>query len=412
MNNQTLAIIVAGGRGSRISGDQSKHNATQPKQYQMLGTSSILDLCVGNFTSHPSIDHVLVVIHPDDEQIYHQLVQKHAKLLPPVFGGNTRQQSVCHGLIAAKDLGHDGKILIHDAARPFVDCKTITKIIENIHPGTCALPAHRAIDTLKHTNKNLEVIQTINRDNVFCAQTPQGFMAGEITQIHERAAKSKTRPNDAVAFSDDAAMFEAAGLTVKIVEAPSSNFKITTGEDLVRARQVVGELAKKKIVLHADIRTGNGYDVHAFGPGDGIILCGYKIPFDRKLIGHSDADVALHALTDAMLGTIGAGDIGSHFPPSDSRWKGAASHQFLTTALHLIKNEGGQINNVDLTIICEEPKIGPHREKMRQNLARLCDLELARVSIKATTNEKLGFLGRAEGVAAIATTTASFGMKS
>jgi 2-C-methyl-D-erythritol 4-phosphate cytidylyltransferase/2-C-methyl-D-erythritol 2,4-cyclodiphosphate synthase len=348
----------------------------------------------------------MVVIHHDDRTIYDRLVVTRDTLLPPIIGGQSRRQSVHCGLLAARKLGFKGKILVHDAARPFVDHKTIASVLDKVSQGICAIPAHPVCDTLKQCDDNNEVLRTVSRSGVYCAQTPQGFMAEDIMAIHDDAESVKTTE-----FTDDASMFEAAGLRVKIVESPSSNFKITTPDDLARARLIVAHSTKEVTMLHADIRTGNGYDVHALVPGDGVILCGYKIPFDKKLDGHSDADAALHALTDALLGTIGAGDIGTHFPPCDPQWKDASSDRFLKAALSLVGDKGGNINNIDVTIICEAPKIGPHREQMRENLASLCALDPERVSLKATTNEKLGFLGRQEGIAAIATTTISFGTR-
>jgi len=408
MNENTLAIIVAGGRSSRLSGDGGLSRADRdiPKQYMLLAGRSVLDRTVEKFACHSQIDNILVVIHRNDVDAYQKLVSTHDKLLLSVTGGDSRQQSVHNGLIAAHKIGFGGKILIHDAARPFVESDVITQVLDNIAPAIGAIAAHRVVDTLKRGDSRLEVSSTVARDDLFCAQTPQGFMAKDIIAVHDNASKNGTTD-----FTDDASMFEAAGLAVRIINASSLNFKITTPDDLVRARSLVEKL-EGPTVTHADIRTGNGYDVHAFSPGDGVILCGYKIPFDKKLSGHSDADVALHALTDALLGTIGAGDIGTHFPPSEHRWKDASSDLFLKYALKLVANEGGVINNVDITLICEAPKIGPHREKMRVKLAELCALELARVSVKATTNEKLGFLGREEGIAAIATVAISFGARS
>ncbi|MCP4072843.1 MAG: bifunctional 2-C-methyl-D-erythritol 4-phosphate cytidylyltransferase/2-C-methyl-D-erythritol 2,4-cyclodiphosphate synthase [Hyphomicrobiales bacterium] len=413
MNEKTLAIIVAGGCGSRLSGMKRSHptDSALPKQYMLLSEKCILDHAVENFTSHSQIDHVMVVIHRNDEEVYNNLVSRHNKLLPVVFGGKTRQQSVHCGLIAAQKLGFGGPVLIHDGVRPFVEAETISSILDSISPGNCAIPAHPVIDTLKKCGKQLEVLETISRQDIYCAQTPQGFMADEILAVHNNATENGDDNHPADNFTDDASMFEMAGLGVKLVISSSQNFKITTPEDLQRARDIVSDKTREIAKLHTDIRTGNGYDVHALSPGDEITLCGHKIPFDKCLKGHSDADAALHALTDALLGTIGAGDIGSHFPPSDPQWKGAASDVFLKSALAMVDAEGGIINNVDLTIICEAPKIDPHRKAMRENLAKLCKLELNRVSVKATTNEKLGFLGRQEGIATIATTTISFGTR-
>ena len=402
MREKKLAIIVAAGRGSRLN--DTAESDSLPKQYKMLDGACVLEKSIEAFSSHPHIDRVLVVIHRDDRATYDGLVSKRDKLLPPVVGGASRQQSVHLGLQAAKELGFESEVLIHDAARPFVDADTIDSILEEVEPQTGAIPAHPLADTLKLATNELAIDKTIARENLYCAQTPQGFMLPDILSVHEKAASE-----DDAGFTDDASMFEAASMAVKIITAPNSNFKITTAQDLELARMI--ELQGKAGNMHADIRTGNGYDVHAFEAGDGVILCGLKIPFHKKLKGHSDADVALHALTDALLGTIGAGDIGTHFPPSDPQWKNAASDQFLEKAISLISDQGGIFNNVDITLICEAPKIGPHRIEMQNKLAQLCNLEISRVSVKATTNEKLGFLGREEGIAAIATATISFGTR-
>ena len=400
MRDKKLAIIVAAGRGSRLA--DTAINNYLPKQYKMLGGACVLEKSIEAFASHPQIDNVLVVIHRDDRDTYGELISKRDKLLSPVIGGASRQQSVYLGLQAAKELGFENKVLIHDAARPFVDANTIDNILEAIEPQSGAIPAHPLPDTLKLSTGALTIDKTIARENLYCAQTPQGFMLSDILGVHENAAN-----DDDACFTDDASMFEATSMTVKLIVAPTLNFKITTAHDLELARMI--EQKEKAGNMHADIRTGNGYDVHAFEAGDGVVLCGLKIPFHKKLKGHSDADVALHALTDALLGTIGAGDIGTHFPPSDPQWKNATSDQFLEKAMSLVSDQGGIINNVDVTLICEAPKIGPHRIEMQNKLAQLCNLEITRVSVKATTNEKLGFLGREEGIAAIATATISFG---
>ena len=319
------------------------------------------------------------------------------ELLPPVSGGATRQESCKAGLDA---LGTDyDKVLIHDAARPFVTQAVISCVLDGIETGICSLPACAIADTLKRADADNNRVETVSREGIYTAQTPQGFMLTEIAAAHEKAAEDPE-----VVFTDDAAVAEHAGMRIKIVQGDRSNFKITTQQDL--------ELAKKQMnttFQHADIRTGSGYDVHTLGPGDKIILCGVEVPHNQALQGHSDADVGLHALTDALLGTIGAGDIGSHFPPTDAQWKGASSDRFLKHAAELVKGEGGAITNLDVTLVCEAPKITPHRDAMRKRIAEIVDIEVARVSVKATTNEKIGFVGRGEGIAALATATVSFG---
>lgn len=403
IKTNTLAIIVAGGRGTRMARSAGQSSPPTPKQYEMLGDQSILNLSVSAFTNHPEIDQVMVVIHQDDVELYKSKVNAHPKLMSPITGGNSRQESVYKGLLAAKAFGYTGITLIHDAARPFVTRETISAVCKQVKSGIGAIPAHAISDTLKQADNERTIIQTIPRKNLYGAQTPQGFIAADIIQAHEKALRSPDGE-----FTDDASIIEAAGMTVNIIASTAANFKITTFEDLTKARSVANNEANN---MHMDIRTGNGYDVHAFEPGDGVILCGLKIPYHQKLKGHSDADVALHALTDALLGCIGAGDIGTFFPPSDPQWKNAASDQFLQAALAMIADKGGLINNLDVTLICEAPKIGPHRMQMREQLAKICTLDIERVSVKATTNEKLGFIGRQEGIAAIASATVSFGVR-
>ena len=386
-------VIVAAGRGSRIGDDGG------PKQYRALGGQSVLQKTVSSFTNHENIHLVQVVIHADDEELYAHSVSGNQKLLPPVVGGATRQESCAAGVKALRAHNVE-KVLIHDAARPFTSLQTISNVLSGIAEGICALPAIAVADTLKRANENAFVLDTVPRESLHLAQTPQGFNYAEILAAHKKAELENL--ND---FTDDAAVAEWAGMKVMLVEGDRDNFKITTMQDLKTAEMTMG--LKDRI---PDVRTGSGYDVHTLGPGDKIILCGVEIDHNQSLQGHSDADVGLHSLTDALLGTIGAGDIGSHFPPSDPRWKGAASDQFLRHAAELVRAEGGSIANLDVTIVCEAPKIGPHRDAMREKIAEICDLDLPRVSVKATTNERIGFIGREEGIAAIATASVSFGM--
>jgi 2-C-methyl-D-erythritol 4-phosphate cytidylyltransferase/2-C-methyl-D-erythritol 2,4-cyclodiphosphate synthase len=290
------------------------------------------------------------------------------------------------------------QVLIHDAARPFVDADLIERTIEAIEEGQGALPALPVSDTLKREAERM-VGETVERAGLYAAQTPQGFPFEPILAAHEKAHQAGKSD-----FTDDASIAEWVHLPVKLVAGSPDNVKLTWARDILMADQ---RLAATPAGF-PDIRTGNGYDVHAFEPGDHVVLCGITIPHDRKLSGHSDADVGLHALTDALLATCGAGDIGTHFPPTDPQWKGAASRIFVEHAAKLVRERGGRIANADITLICEAPKIGPHRPAMTAELSAMLGISPTRVSVKATTNEKLGFIGRSEGIAAIATASVVF----
>ncbi|MEL7429799.1 MAG: bifunctional 2-C-methyl-D-erythritol 4-phosphate cytidylyltransferase/2-C-methyl-D-erythritol 2,4-cyclodiphosphate synthase [Pseudomonadota bacterium] len=394
--SETAVVIVAAGRGARMG---SEHG---PKQYLMLGDQTVLQHTINCFAEHPEIALVQVVIHAEDGDVFHKAVAEHPKLLPPVIGGKTRQASCKAGIDALPSTVRN--VLVHDGARPFVSAATISGVIAGIAENTCSLPATAVADTVKRSLPGQSKIETVDRDGLFLAQTPQGFVLREISAAHERAAHESDRE-----FTDDAAVAEWAGMQVRLVQGDPGNFKITTPSDLATAQQRKSSMNDRQGML-IDVRTGSGYDTHILGPGDGVILCGVKIPHQQSLQGHSDADVGLHALTDALLGTIGAGDIGSHFPPTDPEWKGASSDRFLEHAVALVGNAGGSISNLDVTIICEAPKIGPHRDAMRKEIARIVGIEnLTRISVKATTNEKVGFIGRGEGIAALATATVVFG---
>ena len=371
----SIALIVAAGRGHRASREL-------PKQYALLGPQPMLHHTVLKFLSHPRITHVGVVIHPDDIELYEKALIG-LSVLPPIHGGAERQDSVRNGIEALSQY-HPDNILIHDAARPFVAPSTIDAVITALETHVAVIPALAVVDSLKKSNDENLIVNTVSRENLWRAQTPQAFRYQDIRKAHLAAIGQN--------MSDDAAICEAANIPVAIIEGTVDNIKITTSDDL--------EQAHMKMTAPKSPRIGSGFDVHRFTDGDLITLCGVEIPYSKKLSGHSDADVALHALTDALLGAIGDGDIGQHFPPSDAQWKGVNSSIFVNHALSLIKNLGGEISNVDLTLICEEPKIGPHRDAMRQSIAQMLKLDLARVSVKATTTEKLGFTGRGEGIAA------------
>jgi 2-C-methyl-D-erythritol 4-phosphate cytidylyltransferase/2-C-methyl-D-erythritol 2,4-cyclodiphosphate synthase len=298
---------------------------------------------------------------------------------------------VLAGLAALADTAPTA-VLIHDAVRPFVTADLIDRVAKTALEGTAALPTLPVADTLKRVDERLFVTATVPRQDLHAAQTPQGFPYCAILEAHRRAAAEGR-----FEFTDDAAIAEWAGIRVQIVEGSPDNRKLTWARDIEMAdRQLSG-------AVFPDVRTGNGYDVHAFEPGDHVTLCGVAVPYERRLMGHSDADVGLHALTDALLATCGAGDIGTHFPPSDPQWKGAASRLFVEHAAGLVRAQGGRIANVDVTLICEAPKVGPHREAMTAAIAGMLGIVPSRVSVKATTNERLGFIGRQEGIAALAT---------
>jgi 2-C-methyl-D-erythritol 4-phosphate cytidylyltransferase/2-C-methyl-D-erythritol 2,4-cyclodiphosphate synthase len=384
------ALIVAAGRGTRAAS-----NGTAPKQYALIGGQPVLAHAVRTFATHPQIDALKVVIHPDDRRLYEEAVAGAAgpKLTPPATGGPTRQVSVLNGLEALAPASPD-IVLIHDAARPFVSTRTISEVIAAAQAHPAALAALAVTDTLKRASPGGIVTDTVPRSGLWRAQTPQGFRFSPILDAHRKAASQGLDQ-----FTDDAAIAEWAGLDVAIVADTNDNIKITTAEDLtVAERRITAATAFEP-------RTGTGFDVHRFTAGDHVWLGGVKIAHTHKLEGHSDADVVLHALTDALLGTIGDGDIGQHFPPSDPKWKGAASRLFLEDAARRIKALGGRIVNVDVTVLAEAPRIGPHRPAMQALIGEVLALSSDRIGIKATTTEGMGFTGRREGIAAMATAT-------
>ena len=385
---KTIVLIVAAGRGMRAGGKQ-------PKQYASLGNKAVLMRTIEAFIDHPLIDGVITVIHPDDRTLYKTATSVFdERLLAPVHGANTRQQSVYNGLKALSGY-HPDFVLIHDAARPFITNDLIGKVISTLESHEAVLPVLPLSDTIKQVEDGA-VTKTIARSQLFGAQTPQGFHFPLILDLHKRAQEV----ND-VEFTDDASIAEWAGIAVKTIKGTLANQKLTTPHDMQLARLVLAD----KGAAQMEYRTGLGFDVHRFEPGDGVILCGITIPFDKQLKGHSDADAAMHAVTDAIYGTIGEGDIGEHFPPNQAQWRGAASSVFLEHAVGLVRKRGGKLVNIDVTIICEQPKISPHREMMRAELSRIMGVDVSRVAVKATTTEKLGFTGRNEGIAAKAVAT-------
>jgi 2-C-methyl-D-erythritol 4-phosphate cytidylyltransferase/2-C-methyl-D-erythritol 2,4-cyclodiphosphate synthase len=284
-------------------------------------------------------------------------------------------------------------VLVHDAARPFCSAELVSRAIVACAETGAAIPALEVTDTIKRVDADGHVAGTIDRAQLRAVQTPQAFAFPALLEAHRRAASDGRED-----FTDDAALAEWAGLKVAVFAGETGNVKLTTDEDFARAEA-------RRIANLADLRTGNGFDVHAFGDGDHVMLGGVKIPHQRGLIGHSDSDVALHALVDAILGALADGDIGQHFPPSDMRWRGASSDQFLKFAAERVTKRGGRIAHLDVTIVCEEPRIGPHRDEMRKRIAEIAEIAVERVAVKATTSEQLGFTGRREGIAAMATAT-------
>ncbi len=377
------ALIVAAGRGTRAG-------PGGPKQYRLLGGIPVLRRTLAAFASHPGIDHVCAVIHPDDAEAYEVAAAGLPKLLPPTFGGATRQASVALGLESLHKISPTN-VLIHDGARPLVSAAIISRTLDALTTHRGALVSLPVTDTLRRVDAG-QAGETVSRDGLWRAQTPQAFRFDAILDAHRKASARD--------LTDDVAVAAAAGIEVAMIEGDEMNLKITSAADL--------DLAERLLGANGESRTGSGYDVHRFGPGDHVWLCGVRVPHTNGLIGHSDADAGLHALTDAILGAIGEGDIGQHFPPSDPQWKGAASDRFLAHAAKLVDDKGARIVHVDVTFICERPKISPQRDAMRARVADILNLDIDRVSIKATTTEGLGFTGRSEGLAAQALATVRF----
>lgn len=389
LNLTTAALLVAAGRGSRaVTG------AAAPKQYVPLAGVALLTHTLRRFVNSSEIDGVHVVIHRSDEALFAEAVAEFGPHAPTYsFGGETRQDSVRLGLEGLSERSPSvTSVLIHDAARPFVDRATIKRVVTALETHVGAIAAEPVSDTLKTADNDGQILGTVPRDGLWRAQTPQGFRFAQILRAHRDAIAAGHSD-----FTDDAALAEWAGLPVYLVPGSSRNVKVTTPEDLVMA-----ELNFRIERQDLEPRVGTGFDVHKFSEGDHVWLCGVRIAHDAGLLGHSDADAPLHALTDALLGAIGDGDIGQHFPPSDPQWKGASSDIFLKDAVRRVQARGGRIVNVDMTIMCEAPKIGPHHDAMKQRLADLLKIDGTRVGLKATTTETLGFTGRREGLAALA----------
>jgi 2-C-methyl-D-erythritol 4-phosphate cytidylyltransferase/2-C-methyl-D-erythritol 2,4-cyclodiphosphate synthase len=344
---------------------------------------------------HPQVDTALVVYNLEDAELYRNVAAPFAaRLLPPVGGGATRQASVLAGLEALAARAPE-RVLIHDAARPFLTAKLVDDLLASLETNAGAIAAEPVSDTLKQAAPDGTIAATVDRAGLWRAQTPQAFRYGAILDAHRSAAAAGRSD-----FTDDAGLAEWAGLSVRLIASNARNMKLTTMADM--------ELAERLLAPAAGLlepHNGTGFDVHRFAAGDHVWLCGVKIPHTHRLEGHSDADVGLHALTDAILGAIGDGDIGQHFPPSEAAWRGAPSRIFLADAAARVSNLGGRIVNVDVTFLCEAPKIGPHREAMRAAIAGILGIDASCIGIKATTMEGLGFIGRGEGIAAMASAT-------
>ncbi|WP_376873093.1 bifunctional 2-C-methyl-D-erythritol 4-phosphate cytidylyltransferase/2-C-methyl-D-erythritol 2,4-cyclodiphosphate synthase [Albirhodobacter sp. R86504] len=373
------AIIVAAGRGTRAG-------EGPPKQWRQLGGMTVLERSVACFR-RADIERIIVVLHPDDMA---QGVTLFGGDVILVAGGATRISSVRNALELI-DPNNISKVLIHDGARPFVDQAVIQRVIDALKAAPAAAPALPVTDALWRGDNGV-VRDSADREGLFRAQTPQGFDLRAILDAHRAYDPEQNA-------ADDVEIARASGIITQIVQGSEDNIKITWPDDFVRGEKMIARSSKM------DIRLGNGYDVHAFSQGDKVILCGIEVPHDKALLGHSDADVAMHALTDALYGALAQGDIGRHFPPSDPQWKGASSDIFLRHAGNLAREMGFAISNVDVTIVCERPKIGPHATVMMARLADILAIEVSRVSVKATTSERLGFTGREEGIASIATAT-------
>ncbi|MFH1803518.1 MAG: bifunctional 2-C-methyl-D-erythritol 4-phosphate cytidylyltransferase/2-C-methyl-D-erythritol 2,4-cyclodiphosphate synthase [Pseudomonadota bacterium] len=388
MTKKISVVIVAAGSGSRF-GDP------RPKQYHEIGGKSLLRHCVERFMAFCPQGNLQVVIHPDHRDMYDAALGDLA-LPSPVAGGATRQQSVLNGLqaLANCDLQPD-YVLIHDAARPGISDEVIARVLAALAHHDGAIPTLPVLDTIKQCDTDGVIQTTIPRSTLHRAQTPQGFQFDKILAAHLR--------HEGQEMTDDASLLELNGCDVVCVAGSDANDKITQRDDMIRAHQMISDTDLNQDIFpmtREEFRTGTGFDVHRFVPGTECILCGIAVPHTARLDGHSDADVGLHTLTDALLGAIGAGDIGQHFPPTDPQWKGAASDQFVRHAVNLITQRGGRIVNADITLICERPKISPHTEKMRACVANILGIAVERVNVKATTTERLGFTGREEGIAA------------
>jgi 2-C-methyl-D-erythritol 4-phosphate cytidylyltransferase/2-C-methyl-D-erythritol 2,4-cyclodiphosphate synthase len=384
MTDRVAAVVVAAGRGLRAGGNI-------PKQYRKVLGEPVIRPSLAALAGHGAISAVQPVIHPEDADLFRKATDG-LDLLPAVPGGASRQASVRAGLEALEAHGPE-LVLVHDAARPFVSAALIARAISAARASGAAIPVTPVTDTVKVVDPAGRVTGTLDRAPLRLVQTPQGFRFAALLAAHRRA--NVAGRDD---FTDDAALAEWAGLTVSTFEGEPANVKLTTSDDFARAEAV-------KLAALSDVRTGFGFDVHQFGDGDHVTLGGVRISHGRGLSGHSDADVVLHALVDAILGALADGDIGVHFPPTDPQWRGASSDRFLAFAVERLRARGGRIAHLDVTIVCEAPRIGPHRDAIRARVAEIAGVPVERVGVKATTSEKMGFTGRREGMAAFANAT-------
>jgi 2-C-methyl-D-erythritol 4-phosphate cytidylyltransferase/2-C-methyl-D-erythritol 2,4-cyclodiphosphate synthase len=362
-----------------------------PKQYRRILGEPVIRPSLATLARHPEIGAVQPVVHPDDAALFAASIAGLA-LLPSVAGGSTRQASVRAGLEALEPRRPD-LVLVHDAARPFASAALVSRAVAAARASGAAVPVIAVADTVKSVDASGAVTGTIDRTNLRMVQTPQAFRFAGLLDAHRRA-KAAGRED----FTDDAALAEWAGLKVTTFEGEAGNVKLTTNEDFTRAEAA-------KLATLSDVRTGFGFDVHQFGDGDHVMLGGVRVPHKQGLSGHSDADVILHALVDAILGALADGDIGVHFPPSDPQWRGASSDRFLAFAVERLRDRGGRIAHLDVTVVCEAPRIGLHRDAIRARIAEIAGIGVERVGVKATTSEKMGFTGRGEGMAAFANAT-------
>jgi len=381
-------IVVAAGGGARAR----RHEGDIAKQYRVLGAKPVLAHALGAFLQLELIDFVLPVIGAGDEKLYNRLKPDSGKLLPPVFGGPTRQQSSLAGLLALQEHNPD-YVLIHDAARPFVDEETVRRVCRALKTHQGAVPVLPVSDTIKRSTDGVSIEGTEKREHLWAAQTPQGFVYEALLAACESAGR------ESLTFGDDAGLAQWAGLDVVLVAGNAKTFKITTAEDFWRAEAFLQGSGQM------ETRLGSALDIHPFEAGNKVRLGGIDFAHEAQLKGHSDADAALHVLTDAVLGALAQGDIGTHFPPGDKKWQNASSEVFLSFAVDRVKARGGRIVNLDLTIVCEAPKIGPKAAKVQQNIAKICQISPSRVSVKATTSEKMGFIGRGEGLMTLGSAT-------